>query len=73
MTHVAKHHSKKEGKGDARVERWVDFLVGRNTVRINDFLKYPCELIRLEVSWRRQFCVLDLLYLQAQASRRVVA
>lgn len=31
---------------------WVNLLVSCDTIRINNFLEYSCELVGLEVCWR---------------------
>ena len=55
MANITKHHSKKEWENGNGIECWIDFLVPRHTICVNNFLESGCELVDLEMSGR--FCI----------------
>jgi hypothetical protein len=52
MTNVTKHDSEEEGESDDCKESRIDFLVGSDTVRVDDSLESRGELVgRVECRW----------------------
>lgn len=47
MEDISEHYSKEEGKSNHCEHCRVDFLVQRNSIRINNLLERPREVIRL--------------------------
>ena len=39
VTHVTKHHTEQKGKGDEGKQPWIDFLVSRHTIGVDNFLQ----------------------------------
>lgn len=63
MSDITKHDAKEEWKGNCREIGWVDLLVGRGPVCIDDVLKDLSKGISLDESRRRNTLTRDLLYL----------
>lgn len=51
MTHVPEHDTELEGKRDNRKQPRVNLTVPRDTIRINNLLKWHRKLIRREMCW----------------------
>jgi len=50
MSDISEHHTKQERKDGYSKKCWVDFLVARNTIGVDDFLEGCSEGVGLEVS-----------------------
>ena len=48
MSNITVHHSKEEGEGNNEVNTWIGFLIGGNSVLVNDLLERSRKLIQLE-------------------------
>ena len=46
-----KHHTKQKGKSNCGKERRISFLVPRNTISLNDFLRRCCIRVYIIVGW----------------------
>ena len=60
MAHISEHDSKEEWESYLGENGWVDFFVHWNTISINDFLEWPCELIDFDIG-RGFNCVISEL------------
>jgi hypothetical protein len=61
MCDVTKHHSEEEWEGDTCEDSRIDFLVHRDTICVDNLLKAPGEIVRLDVSGRRDAMAVELL------------
>lgn len=59
MTNITEHDAEQEGECNDCKNTWVNFLVGRNTVSVDDFLENPCDLIEPKETWRSYTVILD--------------
>jgi hypothetical protein len=51
MAHITKHHTEEEWESYNSNNSRVSFLIGWNTISVNDQLERHCEIISLNVSW----------------------
>lgn len=60
MSNISKHDAEEEGKTDHRQNRRVGFSKRWDTICVDNLLVDIRDLIRYEVSRRRQFSIADL-------------
>lgn len=63
MTEIAKHHAKEEGESHTGVIGRVYLFITRGAIRVDYLLERVGELVDLEVGWRYQAFISDLLQL----------
>lgn len=51
MTDVTEHDSEEEWEDGNSEKSWINFLVSRDTVSVDDLLEWCSELVHLEVCW----------------------
>ena len=52
MTYITEHNTKQEWEGDDGKHSRVSFLVGRDTVSVNNFLECPLNFVDSKERWR---------------------
>ena len=68
MCDVPKHHSEKEGEGDACKNGRIDFLVHRDTICVDNLLEAPSEVIGLDEGRGRNVVLKELLEISCRVS-----
>lgn len=58
MEHISKHDSEEEREGHNSEQSWVDFLISRDTIDIDNQLEHSCELVQFEISRGFLFTIL---------------
>jgi len=51
MSYISKHHREEKRKGHHSKYRWVQLLVSRHPICVNNFLKRPCKSIKVKIRW----------------------
>ena len=59
MSHIPKHHPKKEGKSNTSKNGGIHLLISRDAIRVSDLLRDIREGVSIERGWR--FVGLDRL------------
>ncbi len=51
MSNIAEHHTEQEWENRDGIKGWVDLLVARDTVGVDDLLEGGGEGVGLDVGW----------------------
>lgn len=60
MHNITKHDSEKEGECNNGEQCWVNFLVLRNTISIDDFLEWPGYFICFYKGWSNEGLLIEV-------------
>lgn len=52
MPNISKHHTKQKREYWYSEQSWINFLITRNSISINNFLKWSSKRIYLKIRWR---------------------
>lgn len=59
MTNITKHDTEQEWERNTSEDSWVNFLVGWNSVSVDNLLIGPGKLVSLEMGWRLDTMAVD--------------
>ena len=72
MANISKHDPKEERKANNSKNRWINFLIVRDPISIDNFLKGPCEIVRFDISGGLHFVLGELHHLTGGVVRQLI-
>ena len=65
MANISEHDAEQKRKCRDCEECWIDFLISRDSVGVDDLLEWPSEIVQIKVGWsfrvrHQRLCFLEL-------------